>query len=79
MQEEDNNEEERELSSKSGKFIGELQQVLIDALNKRADEIFDREGTERGYWRFSITLVMEELDVTFTQPLHTTTIESKDI
>lgn len=69
----------RELNSQSGKFIGELQQALIDALNKRADEIFNKEGVDRAYWEFSITLVMDEMDASFEKPLHTTTIESKNI
>jgi sporulation protein YlmC with PRC-barrel domain len=70
--------EEKEISLQSGKFIGELQQVLIDALNKRVDEIFDAEHKERAYWRFNITLVMEEMESGFAKVLRTTTIESKD-
>lgn len=76
---EESNEEIRELSTQSGKFLGELQQAVIDALNKRADEIFDAEGIDRAYWQFNITLVMEEMDSSFTKPLRTTTIESKNI
>lgn len=69
----------KELSSQSGKLLGELQQALIDALNKKADEIFDAENVDRAFWRFNITLVMEEMDSTFTTPLRTTTVESKNI
>lgn len=70
--------EGRETNEQSGKLIGELQQALIDALNKRVDEIFNREGVDKAYWQFSITLTMDELDVNF-KPLHTTVIESKNL
>lgn len=76
---EEHNEEVKELSLQSGKFLGELQQALIDALNKRADEIFEADGNDRSYWQFNITLEMEEMDSTFTKPLRTTTIESKNV
>lgn len=73
------NYKDKELPSQSGKLIGELQQAMIDALNKRADDIFHANGVDRAYWQFSITLVIDELDSSLTKPLHTTIIESKNI
>jgi len=72
-------QEKKELTEQSGKFVGELQQALLDALNKKANEIFEREGYDRAYWRFDIKLTMDELDANFTETLHTTIIESKNI
>lgn len=70
-------ETQQPLSAQPGKLIGEIQQALIDALIKRANEIFDKDGVDGAYFQFSITLTMDELDHDF-KPLHTTVIESKN-
>lgn len=69
---------EKTISEQSAKFLGILQQACLDALNQKADEIFDKEGIERAYFQFKITLEMKNLDSNFEKPLQIHTMVSEE-